>query len=189
MFQSCQINMDKGNQKWTFHIMAGINRTRCSTSTTKGHSNQQRQNARTTKIKNAKVIVTEPDLDHGIKTQFVYAATIDSGQIYTDQTGRFTVVSSKGNKYIMLLYDYDSNAILEQRIKDITAPELLKAFQVMEQELVARGLKPKPMKLDNEASKLLKMYLHQQHITFQLVLHIAIYQSRLKEQSDHSKTT
>jgi hypothetical protein len=69
----------------------------------------------------------------------------------------------------MILYDYDSNAILAQPIKDRTAPELLKAFQVMEQELVARGLKPKLMKLDNEASKLLKTYLHQQDITFQLV--------------------
>jgi hypothetical protein len=83
-----------------------------STSTTKGHLNQQRQNARTTKVKDPKVIVTEPDLDHGIKTQFVYAATIDAGQIYTDQTGRFPVVSSKGNKYIMIVYDYDSNAHL-----------------------------------------------------------------------------
>jgi hypothetical protein len=34
---------------------------------------------------------------------------------------------------------------------------------------VARGLKPKLMKLDNEASKLVKTYLHQQDITFQLV--------------------
>jgi hypothetical protein len=113
--------------------------------------------------------MTEPDLDQGIKTQYVYAATIDAGQIYTDQTGRFPVVSSKGNKYIMILYDYDSNAILAKTIKDRTAPELLRAFQVMEQELVARGLKPKLMKLDNEASKLLKMYLHQQNIIFQLV--------------------
>jgi hypothetical protein len=69
----------------------------------------------------------------------------------------------------MILYDYDNNAILAQPIKDRTAPELLKAFQAMEQELVARGLKPKLMKLDNEASKLLKTYLHQQDITFQLV--------------------
>jgi hypothetical protein len=69
----------------------------------------------------------------------------------------------------LILYDYDSTAILAQPIKDRTAPELLKALQVMEQELVARGLKPKLMKLDNEASKLLKMYLHQQGITFQLV--------------------
>jgi hypothetical protein len=104
------------------------------------------------------VIVTEPDLDHGIKTQFIYAATIDAGQIYTDQTGRFPVVSSKGNTYIMILYDYERNAILAQPIKDRTAPELLKAFQVMEQELVARGPTPKLMKLDNEASKLLNTY-------------------------------
>jgi hypothetical protein len=142
-----------------------------STSTTKVHLNQRRQNSRTTKIKDAQVIVTEPDIDHGVKTQFVYAAAIDTGQIYTDQTGRFPVVSSKGNKYIMILYDYDSNAILAQPIKDRTAPELLKAFQVMEQELVARGLKPKLIKLDNEASKLLKTYLHQQDITFQLPIY------------------
>jgi hypothetical protein len=111
----------------------------------------------------------EPDLDQGIKTQYVYAATIYAGQIYTEHTGRFPVVSSKGNKYIIILYDYESNAILAQPIKDTTAPELLRASQVMEQELVARGLKPKLMKLDNEASKLLKTYLHQQNITFQLV--------------------
>jgi hypothetical protein len=50
-----------------------------STSTTKGYLNQQRQNARTTKVNDSKVIITEPDLDQGIKTQYVYAATIDAG--------------------------------------------------------------------------------------------------------------
>jgi hypothetical protein len=140
-----------------------------STSTAKGHLNQQRQNARTTKIEDAELLDPEANLDHGIKTQYVYAATIDAGQIYTDQTGRFPVVSSKGNTYTMVIYDYDSNAILAKLIKDRTAPELLKAFQFMEQELVAKGLKPKLMKLDNEASKLLKDYLYQQDITFQLV--------------------
>jgi hypothetical protein len=139
-----------------------------STATAKGHLNQQRQNARTTKIRDAQLLDSTTDQDHGIKTQLVYAATIDAGQIYTDQTGIFTVVSSKGNKYIMILYDYDSNAILAKPIKDRTSPELLKAFQFMEQELVARGLKPKLMKLDNDASKLLKYYLYQQDITFQL---------------------
>jgi hypothetical protein len=39
----------------------------------------------------------------------------------------------------------------------------------MEQELVARGLKPKLMKLDNEASKLLDTYLHKYKIIFQVV--------------------
>jgi hypothetical protein len=135
-----------------------------STSTAKGHLNQQGQNSRTTNIKDAETIDSKPDPDHGLKTQYVYAATIDAGQINTDQTGRFPVVSIKGNKYIMVLYDYDSNAILAKPINDRTAPELLKAFQFMEQELVAKGLKPKLMKLDKEASELLKDYLYQQDI-------------------------
>jgi hypothetical protein len=108
-----------------------------STSTTKGHLNQQRQNTISNKVKDPKVITKEPDLDQGIKTQYIYAVTIDAGQIYTDQTGQFPVVSSKGKKYIMI-FDYDNNAIMAQPIKDRTAPELLRAFQVMEQKLVAR---------------------------------------------------
>jgi hypothetical protein len=60
--------------------------------------------------------MTEPDLDQGIKTQYAYAATIDAGQIHTDQTGRFPVVSSKGNNYIMILYDYDSNAFVDSAL-------------------------------------------------------------------------
>jgi hypothetical protein len=167
--------MDQGNNKWEFFILARIEWTYCWKAFVqiylyqKGPLNQKRKNARTTKIKDAQLLDPDHDIDHGVKTQFVYAATIDAGQIYTDQTGRFPVVSRKGNKYIMILYDYDSNAILAQPIKDRTAPESLKAFQVMEQELVSRGLKPKLTKLDNEASKMLKEYLHQQDITFQLV--------------------
>jgi hypothetical protein len=68
----------------------------------------------------------------------------------------------------MILYDYDSNAILAQP-KRQNCPGIMRAFHIMEQELVACGLKPKLTKLDNEASKLLKAYLHQQNITFQLV--------------------
>jgi hypothetical protein len=37
------------------------------TSTAKGHLNQQRQNARTTKIKDAQLLDSETDQDHGIK--------------------------------------------------------------------------------------------------------------------------
>jgi hypothetical protein len=122
-----------------------------STSTAKGHLNQQRQNARTTKIKDAQLLESDADLDHGIKTQFVYAATIDAGQIYTDQTGRFPLFQAKETNtswYYMIMIVMQS---LAKPIKDRTAPELLKAFQFMEQQLVARCLKPKLMKLDNEA--------------------------------------
>jgi hypothetical protein len=50
-----------------------------STSTAKGHLNRQRQNAKTTKIKDAQLLDSDNDQDHGIKTQFVYAATTDAG--------------------------------------------------------------------------------------------------------------
>jgi hypothetical protein len=129
MFQSCQIHLDHGYKNGNFSSWPGLTEHAVekhfskSTATTKGHLNQQRQNARTTKIKDTKVINQDTDIDHGIKTQFVYAATIDADQIYTDQTGIFTLVSSKGNKYIMILYDYDRNSILAQPIKDRTAPE------------------------------------------------------------------
>ncbi|MCK7513582.1 MAG: hypothetical protein MZV70_62545 [Desulfobacterales bacterium] len=32
-----------------------------------------------------------------------------TGQVYTDQTGRFITPSSNGNNYLLILYDYDSN--------------------------------------------------------------------------------
>jgi hypothetical protein len=50
-----------------------------STSTTKSHLNQQRQHSRSTKVNEPKVIMEETYLDQGIKTQYVYAATIDAG--------------------------------------------------------------------------------------------------------------
>jgi hypothetical protein len=49
--------------------------------------------------------------------------------------------------------------------------KLLRYFQVIEQKLTARGLKPKLITLDNDASTLLKDYLHDQSINFQLVPH------------------
>jgi hypothetical protein len=42
---------------------------------------------------------------------------MDAEKIYTDQTGRFPVISSKGNTYIMVLYEYDGNVILAEPIK------------------------------------------------------------------------
>jgi hypothetical protein len=41
----------------------------------------------------------------------------------------------------MVLYEYDDNAILAETIKNRTAAELLRAFQVLEQKMTSRGLK------------------------------------------------
>jgi hypothetical protein len=127
-------------------------------------------NAISTKIKEEiESVTTDMDLDYGIKTNCIYATTIDAGQFYTDQTVRFPVISRKGKKYIMVLYEYDDNAILAEPIKNRTAAELLRALQVMETKLTSRGLQPKLTRLDNEALQMLKSYLHDKNITFQLV--------------------
>jgi hypothetical protein len=48
-------------------------------------------------------MASESNLDDEIKTQCIYAAMVDAGQIYTDQTGRFPVIASRGNVSIMVL--------------------------------------------------------------------------------------
>jgi hypothetical protein len=103
------------------------------------------------------------------KPNFIYAATIDAEKKYTYQTRRFPVVSSKGNTCIIVLYEYDGNSILAEPIKNRTEAELLRAPQVMDTKLTARGLQPTLTRLDNEASQLKKSYLHDKDINFQLV--------------------
>jgi hypothetical protein len=58
----------------------------------------------------------------------------------------------------MVLYEYNGNALMAEPINNNKAAELLRSFQSMEPKLTSRGLKPKLMTLDNEASKLLKDY-------------------------------
>jgi hypothetical protein len=142
-----------------------------STAIVKGHLNQQRMFARSTQPKKEPecTMASESNVDDGIKTKCIYAAVVDAGQIYTDQTCRYPVISSRGSVSIMVLYEYDGNDIMAEPIKNNKSAELFRSFQVMEQKMTSRGLKPKLMTLDNEESTLLKDYLHGQVINFQLV--------------------
>ena len=52
------------------------------------------------------------------KSQFVQIVTPqEEGKIYTYQTGRFPTTSSRGYKYILILYDQYSNSILAEPLK------------------------------------------------------------------------
>ncbi|CAJ1938144.1 unnamed protein product [Cylindrotheca closterium] len=95
-----------------------------------------------------------------------FAAT---GQVYTDQTGKFVSPSSTGNNYIMILYDYDSNHIFAEPFPNRQAATILKAYQRLHQRLCLAGLKPQLQRLDNECSTILKNFLHASEIDFQLV--------------------
>jgi hypothetical protein len=51
--------------------------------------------------------------------------------MYTNQTGRFPKKSSRGNQYIMVLIEIDSNAILVEAMKNHTADKMIRAYQVL----------------------------------------------------------
>jgi hypothetical protein len=148
----------------------------------KGHMDQSRQNQRSTKTdidQNAinDLLFPIDDDDHedispthsGVRTHFCYVNTVNTGQIYTDQTGRFITPSTTGNNYIMILYDYDSNSIFAQPYANKTSKCLLDAYKKLHNRLVIGGLRPKLQRLDNECSIELKDYMTEEGVEFQLV--------------------
>ena len=106
-----------------------------SVATAKGHLDQTRKNARSTKSKPVVPTPSDSTPDHSTstddddfpahaeKTHDCYAAVLHSldeptGRTYVDQTGKFPCTSSSCNNYVMVLYDYDSNAILMEPIRN-----------------------------------------------------------------------
>ena len=87
-------------------------------------------------------------------------ATDNEGIIYTDLSGKFPVTSLSGNKYVLLLYHYDSNAILVKPLKNRSDKETLKAYDELYTKLTNSGLAPKLHVLDNEASTALKRQIN-----------------------------
>jgi hypothetical protein len=90
-----------------------------STATVNIHLNQQRMYARSAQSKKEPEcsMASESNFYDGIKTHCIYAAVVDAGKIYTDQTGRFPVIYSRGKVSFMVLYEYDGNVIMAQPIK------------------------------------------------------------------------
>lgn len=155
----------------------------------KGHQDQGRKNVQSTKPKPPKpssdkdtATPTEPsnvdtpddffpnDYHTGKRTHFCYVAVHElTGQVYTDQTGKFIIPSSNGYNYIMILYDYDSNAIIAEPMMSRTAESILKAYQKIHTMLVKAGHRPKLQRLDNECSAILKDFMSAESVEYQLV--------------------
>eukprot|EP00957_Ditylum_brightwellii_P020260 1529204-Ditylum_brightwellii.AAC.1 len=102
--------------------------------------NQQRANVRITQPKKRTLTIDldaiDPDYDitNSIKNRAneispgVVVLEPGTGKNFTDQTGRFPILSSQGYQYIYVLYDYDSNAILAEPIRNHSEQELIQAF-------------------------------------------------------------
>ena len=105
----------------------------------------------------------------GSRTHHVYAKceTI-TGQVGSDQTGRFIVPSTNGKNYSFVLYDYDSNSIHAKPIPNFKQESIKDAYARVLRLLQRRGLRPKLYRLDNEASQLLKDFMTDEDVDYQL---------------------
>ena len=140
--------------------------------TIKGHIRQQYKGKQSTRMQQEVPIMTQqspPDIKTEQTHQLFLRVTECSSKIYRDQTGRFPITSSRGYKYIMVAYEYNSNNILAEPIKSRTSLHIKNAYQTMSKLLCSRGLTPRTHVLDNECSKVQKEYMEEENETFQLV--------------------
>jgi hypothetical protein len=146
-----------------------------SEATTKGHMDQTWKNIPTTQSR-ANQPKQQMELeDHQPKqetnnasTQQLFEIITETG-IYTDQTGQFPVTTNQGNKYILVLCNYNTNAILTKPLMNCTGNEILRVYQKLHTYLTRWGFQPHTHWLDNEGSGALKRWNNQQQVTFQVV--------------------
>eukprot|EP00957_Ditylum_brightwellii_P120465 9191246-Ditylum_brightwellii.AAC.1 len=113
-----------------------------SLATAKGHMVQQRQNLCCTEKMTA-IPPSDNDKDnneeesfeqlekctHYVHVQIVYPDNnVGTGKNFTNQTGKFPWRSSRGNQYILVLYEYDGNVILVEPIKKQDSRRIVKSI-------------------------------------------------------------
>ena len=94
--------------------------------------NQTRKNFRSTKPK--PVPLENPNVAtlRGQKVRDVYTKVYDvRNTVFSDQIGQFPTRSQCGNKYIMVMVEINSNAILVEPLKSRKDPELTRAYRTM----------------------------------------------------------
>ena len=125
--------------------------------TPKGHLNQTRKTLRSTKPKTKPFEKTDASTLRGKKLQDVYTKVYDvRNTVFSDQTGQFPTRSKRGNHYIMVMVEIDSNAILVEPITSRTDAELTRTYHAMMLRLKQAGIIPQKHILDNEVSNAMK---------------------------------
>ena len=147
-----------------------------TTATAKGHLDQERKNLQSTKNTSSPTkdededFFPEPDSPN-IRTNDLCAIVVPFNQksiAYSDLTGRFPYKSSRGNEYLLVVYDYDSNAILVEPLKNRAAKTITTAYEKIHTVFKNRGIAPKLYILDNEISGDFKAALKKNQVKFQL---------------------
>ena len=149
-----------------------------SVATSRGHQRSIQQNLRSTKrvlppIPLATSLDIAPSsLSGNPRTHLAFTQLVDMkifSQSYSDQTGRFPVQSSRGNNYIFIMYDFDSNAILSVALPDRRGSSINHAWMKIFTKLSNNGYRPTLHILDNECSHDLKRSFAKNNVDFQRV--------------------
>lgn len=74
-----------------------------------------------------------------------------------------------GNNYVMVIYLYDANAILAEPLKNRSAGEIVKTWNILNGKLEKAGVSPLIYIFDNEILKQFKQALYTKDIKYQLV--------------------
>ena len=135
--------------------------------TSMGHLDQERQGLQSTKAK-ALDHIMQQELSPDVKQDFFPSTPqpttitndcvatilpyIQSHKAFMDLTRRFLHRSSRGKAYILVVYDYDSNAILAEALLCRQAGEIRRGWECIHQQLKTRGVEPNLYVLDNEIS-------------------------------------
>ena len=134
----------------------------------KGHMNQTRKNTRSTKSKRAPLETPKIKKLEGKKVRDIYTKVYEArNTMFTDQTGQFPKWSQRGNKYIMVMVEIDSNAILVEPMKSRKDEEMIRAYTALLTRLKRAGIVPIKHILDNEVSEKMKNVIRDDnHIRF-----------------------
>ena len=89
--------------------------------------------------------------------------------MYTDQTGKFPHISSRGNRYQMIAYYVDRNSIWVEPMKNRTEGEMIQAQSQAVTRMKICGIIPTKQVLYNEASAAYKAAISDSNMTYQLV--------------------
>ncbi len=115
-----------------------------SEETPKGHGRKTPSGIRSTKQTTPTLDDSDKALDSNTnatpcptkKERTIFIRVLDmedeaTQKIFTDQPGRFPKKSSRGNHYIMVLTDFDSDAILIELMKNRTTCKMIRAYQTL----------------------------------------------------------
>jgi hypothetical protein len=83
---------------------------------------------------------------------------------------------------MLILHDYNGNAILAKPMKSKADAEAVKAYTVLYKKLTDVGLKPKFQIMDNEASTAVKSFIKQQGMHTNLYHHTSTGETLQNEQ-------